>query len=251
MCSFTPFTYEDGFQGIGCNLNSIYEDSHGTIWVGTNDRVTSYHPEGDVRDTIPPNIQLTGINLFNEAIAWNQLAVRKDSSFVLGNGVKVANMKFDGLSEWYNVPEKLSLAHHNNYITFNFIGITMNRPGRMKYQYRLDGQDVNWSALTSNHFATYGNLPPGNYTFKVKAMNSERYWSQEFSYPFTIRHPWWRSWWAYSVYVLLVVIAVYTALYFIRRRLLLKQQLQAEHDEAIRLKELDTFQKSVIHQPHA
>jgi serine phosphatase RsbU (regulator of sigma subunit) len=199
---FKKYNYDDGFYGIGCNGRSILKDKNGTIWIGANDRLTAFHPSGVEPDTIPPNMQLTSISLFNENIAWVNLAHKKDTSFVLGNGVSVGDFEFDGISKWYGLPDNLSLAYNNNYLTFNFIGITMMQPKKVKYQYKLEGIDENWSALTERTEAPYGNLPHGNYTFKVKAMNSEGYWSKEFHYNFTIRPPWWKTWWAYSIYAL-------------------------------------------------
>src|SRR6185295_12565016 len=86
---FKSYTYEDGFLGIGCNAHAIFEDKNGTIWIGANDRLTAYHPEGDQPDTIPPNIPPTGICFFNENIPWTNLEQKKDTSIVLGNGVRV------------------------------------------------------------------------------------------------------------------------------------------------------------------
>ena len=78
---FKSYSYEDGFLGIGCTL-ALTEDRNGDIWIGTNDRITIYHPAGDKPNSIPPNIQLTHIALFNESIQW-----AKDTSFVLSNGL--------------------------------------------------------------------------------------------------------------------------------------------------------------------
>ncbi len=212
---FKSFTYEDGFLGIGCVRNSICEDKNGTIWIGCTDRLTAYHPEGDERDTIAPNIQLTSIELFNESIDWAGLKNRKDSSLVLGSGAKIDNFKFEGLTRWYNLPEKLSLAYNNNYLTFNYAGITQKQNKKVKYQYKLEGADKNWSAITGHTQAAYSTLPPGSYIFKVKAMNSEGYWSHEFHYPFTIRPPWWKTWWAYSLYFFVIAGSI---VYFIKWR---------------------------------
>ena len=77
---FKNYSYEDGFLGISCSRNAIFEDNNGTIWVGTTDRLTAYHPEGDEPDTIPPNIQLKGISLFNENIAWADLTCHQPLS---------------------------------------------------------------------------------------------------------------------------------------------------------------------------
>jgi len=243
---FHTYTYENGFLGVGCSLNALYQDTQGTIWVGANDRLTAYHPQGDIRDTIAPNIRLTSIDLFNEPIPWSGLAGQQDTILVLENGVKVHGLRFDGLRQWYDVPENLSLSHDNNNVTLNFLGITLGRPGRVKYQYRLDGLETNWNAPTERNFANYGHLPPGQYTFRVKAMNSERRWSPEATYSFSIRRPWWSTGRAYLTYGLLFVLAFYGALKFYKRRLLFRQQLQAEKEEALRLKELDTFKSRLF-----
>jgi signal transduction histidine kinase len=79
----------------------------------------------------------------------------------------------------------------------------------MRYQYKLEGIDANWSGLSALTEVPYGNLPPGNYTFKVRAMNGDGYWSKTLTYPFSIRPPWWKTWWAYVLYVGLFAAAVY------------------------------------------
>jgi len=212
---FKNYLYEDGFLGIGCFHKSIYEDTDGTIWIGTNDRLTAYHPEGDEPDTIAPNIQMTGLQLFNEDIAWHHLAKNKDTSLILGNGVKISNFAFDSISKHYFLPERLSLAYNNNYLTFTFIGITLKQSSQVKYKFKLEGLDENWSAPSTRTEAPYGNIPPGSYTFKVKAMNSEGYWSEEFNFSFTIRPPWWKTWWAYTGYILIILGGIGTVIYSI------------------------------------
>jgi len=158
---------------------------------------------------------LTGLELYNENISWVNLENKKDSTITLGNGVKVSNFKFDGVTKWQTLPINLSLNYNNNYLTFNFIGITQKQPKKVKYQYKLEGIDENWSAITNRTSAPYGNLPPGTYIFKVKAMSSGGYWSNEISYVFTIRPPFWKTWWFRTLAVLAIVSSIY---YFIRSR---------------------------------
>ena len=224
---FKNFTYENGFLGIGCNRSSILEDKNGIIWIGANDRLTALHPANRNQDTTAPNIQLIGISLFNENIDW-----QRDTTLVLGNGVSVHDVHFDSVSKWYGLPQNLSLAYNNNYLTFNFVGITTESPKKVKYQYILDGIDKNWSTYTLKTEAHYGNLPYGTYTFKVKAMNDEGYWSKELTYTFTIRPPWWRTWLAYLLYTAMIGGSIYTFYRFQFKR-------QLEQAEAIRIKELD------------
>jgi ligand-binding sensor domain-containing protein/serine phosphatase RsbU (regulator of sigma subunit) len=241
---FKLYGYEDGFLGSGINGgNTFCEVENGTIWIASNDRLVAYHPEGDEPDTIPPNIQLTGIELFNENIAWAGLLEKrqsaiKDTSILLGNGVKVSRFKYRSVSKWYGLPENLSLAYNNNYLTFNFIGITLLQSKKVRYQYKLDGIDENWSAITDRTAAPYGNLPHGRYTFRVKAMNSEGYWSNAFNYVFTIRPPWWKTWLFRSF---LVLTGILTILSYIkwrernlrREKLILEQKVREQTHELL------------------
>ena len=196
---FKNYSYEDGFLGIGCNLGALYEDRNGTIWIGSTNRLTAIYPEGEVPDTVAPNIQLSGIKLFNENIPWINLDNKTNNSFTLSNGFQVSNFEFSGVTKWYYLPENLSLAYDNNYLSFEFTGISQKQNQKIKYQYQLVGQDEKWSALTQRTDVSYGNLGPGKYLFKVKAMNSEGIWSNEYHYPFTIRPPWWNTWWFYGL----------------------------------------------------
>ncbi|OFX61483.1 MAG: hypothetical protein A2066_00715 [Bacteroidetes bacterium GWB2_41_8] len=192
---FKNYTYEDGFLGIGCNMDAVLEAKDGTIWIGSTNRLTAIDPEGEVADTVTPNIQLTNIQLFNKNISWINLESKMDTSFILENGVKVGNLKFSNISKWYYLPENLSLAYNNNFLTFNYIGISQKQNQKIKYQYQLEGLDASWSNLTERTEVSYGNLKPGSYIFKVKAINSEGLWSNAYNYKFTIRPPWWNTWW--------------------------------------------------------
>ena len=205
---FKNYTYEDGFLGIGVNGGkTICEDNSGIIWIASTDRLTAYHPPlVEFADTVAPNIQITNLDLFYETIPWSKLNQKKDSTFTLGNGVNITSLEFDGVTKWFSLPQNLSLVYNNNYLIFNFIGITMSQPQKVKYKYKLEGIDENWSALTSRTEAPYGNLPNGNYTFQVKAMNSEGYWSNPLKYNFTIRPPFWKTWW-FRTFIGLIVIS--------------------------------------------
>ena len=232
---FSTYGFKDGFFGIGTNYGkTLYQSEIGTIWVGARDRLTVFHPDDLKKDMLPPKIQLTHLALFNETIDWAELARKKDTSLILRNGTNLTNFQLDSASKWHNVPQNLSLRHTNNTLTFQYVGITLNAPHKIKYQYQLEGFDAYWNAPTTASQATYGNLPWGDYTFKVKAMNGDGFWSGTVSYPFTIRAPWWHTWWAYLGYVLLLGGSV-MALY----RFQLQQKLKKA--ERLRLLEMDTF----------
>jgi serine phosphatase RsbU (regulator of sigma subunit) len=188
--------------------------------------------------------------LFNENIAWVNLCQTersrshaKDTTLTLGNGVSVSDFEFDGLTKWYTLPYNLSLAYNNNYLTFNFIGITMMQPKKVKYQYILEGLDENWSAITNKTSAPYCNLPHGSYTFKVKAINSEGYWSKAFEYKFTIRPPFWQTWWFRTLIGFIIISSVW---YFIKSR---EKKLVAEKqklEKTVEERTEELVQKNII-----
>jgi serine phosphatase RsbU (regulator of sigma subunit) len=200
--------------------------------------------------------------LFNENIAWVNLcqtersrSQAKDTTLTLGNGVSVSNFNFDGLTKWYSIPQNLSLAYNNNYLTFNFIGITMNQPKNVKYQYILEGIDENWSAITNKTSAPYGNLPHGTYTFKVKAMNSEGYWSAPFEYKFTIRPPFWQTWWFRTLIGLIIISSIW---YFIKSRekklvaekIILEKTVEERTEELVQKNIVVEQQKNLVEEKH-
>nr|MBI1231154.1 hypothetical protein [Cytophagales bacterium] len=234
---FNTYTVEEGFSAVGLNHGkTILEASDGTIWLGGDDRVMAFRPDAIPEDTTVPNIQLTGLTLFNEKVNWElfikassnsketqlvddhytsngvnsskQTKNEKHNHLMLANGVKVHDIRLDGLSKWYGMPQDLSLPFDNNFITFEFVGITTKSPKKVKYRYKLEGLDQSWSALTTRSEAPYGNLSHGEYIFKVQAVNAAGIWSNELAYPFEIRPPWWLTWWAQFLYGLFVIGAV-------------------------------------------
>jgi ligand-binding sensor domain-containing protein/serine phosphatase RsbU (regulator of sigma subunit) len=247
---FKNYTYDDGFLGIGCNANAICETKDGTIWIGANDRLTKYNSSRTnyLTDTTKPNLQLTNIALFNQNIAWADLEKNRDTTLILANGLRIKNFDFNDVSKWYNIPNNLSLAYNNNFLSFNFIGITSSQPKKVTYQYMLEGIDDDWSVLSTRNEAPYGNLPSGNYKFKVKAMNSDGIWSSVLEYPFAIRPPWWKTWWFRALCLIVLVAA---SIFYIKWResdLIFKQKKLELVVEQRTLKISE--QKQLIEQKH-
>jgi ligand-binding sensor domain-containing protein/signal transduction histidine kinase len=219
------YSYDDGFIGIGCNIGAIAESKSGIIWIGTNDRLTAFHPEGEKSITTPPVLQMTGIQLFNEDIAWTQLLGIEDTTIVLHNGVEVGKIRFSGILKWNGLPDNLSLRYNNNFLTFNYIGISITQNRKINYQYKLDGLDENWIAPTSRTEASYGNLSPGKYIFRVRAINDDGSWSNEVTYPFAIRAPWWETGWFYLIVIIGVSLSIYYLFRYRLRKLNIDKQL--------------------------
>ena len=263
---FYNYGYNDGFLGSNCNRKAVFQDSKGRIWWGA-DVLTCYTPDQDRADTSAPIVHLSEIKLFGETISWAQLGsvCSADSGkevvkghikdTVLANGVLLKDIYFDGITNWYSLPEHLSLPYHNNNLTFAFIGVHMQSHNHIKYQYMLEGMDQGWSSVTPATEAPYGNLPPGDYTFKVKAMNQSGNWSRALEFPFVVRPPWWQTWW---FRILTVCVLLFSVWYYIKSR---EKKLQADKRklertvaertaEVVEEKKIVEAQKEVIEEKH-
>lgn len=116
-----------------------------------------------------------------------------------------------------------------NAISFGFSSTFYEYIDKIIYSYKLDGFDKEYSAWKNETKAVFTNLPEGNYVFRVKARNVYQTESTEATFEFVILPPWYRTWWAYSLYVLGVVLLFYGLLKFNARRL----QKDKERLEAI------------------
>ncbi len=205
---FKYYGKEDGFFGIECNQNAVYKDSKGNLWFGTIRGAIKYEPGQDRPNRVEPVVHITGVNLFYETRL----------------GVK----------------QHLELSHHQNHLTFEFIGISLTVPEKVRYQVRLEGFDANWSPVSRTNFITYSNLPPGSYTFKVKACNNDGVWSKKpTEYRFRIKTPYWMSWWFFMA---AGAAAIGGILGFIKIRVrhLKKRQRDLEAQVRMRTMELET-----------
>ncbi len=186
------FSASDGFVGKQCMMNAISKDSKGNIWIGTVAGVTKFSPQLYRKNDQSPNLEINSVNLFGQATDWKLFA----------DSVNIDN-----------IPINPDLPYHQNYLSFNFIGITMVASNRVRYKYMLEGLDKGWSASTSKREATYTGLKPGTYTFKVMAANSAGVWTEEpVTFTFTINPPFWQTWWFYGICFIIFVSGVYSYL---------------------------------------
>lgn len=209
------YNYEDGFIGMGCNLGSIEDLPDGNILTGTNDRLTRFHGDKEIQKSAPFTLHLTNLMIFNEEIPWTYIFTNRDSIFQLNNGLKLKNINLSDISKWNNIPLDLELPHKLNYITFKYIAVAQDEIDKVRYEYKLEGLDLNWNKTSAITEIPYVNLSPGNYTFKVRAQSSEGVLSNEVSYKFRIKPPWWQTVWFYLILSIGAITIIYL---FIKNR---------------------------------
>ena len=92
--------------------------------------------------------------------------------------------------------EEIALTHRDDFISFTFAALDFRAPEKNRYAYQLEGFDDRWVEAGSRREATYTNLDPGNYVFRVKAANNDGVWNPEgISVRIAIRPPFWGTWW--------------------------------------------------------
>ncbi len=240
---FKAYSRNDGFMGTGVNSSAMYKASDNTIWIGSNDILTVFNPHKLPLSEEAPEVQIQALGLFNESVPWLAFYHNQDTLLRLANGMEISNFNFDGVSPWYGLPHNLTLAHYNNYICFNFVGISPAAKGKVGYTYKLEGFENDWNNVTYARRAFYGNLSPGSYNFRVKAVNIDGSTSEELQFPFTIKRPWWSSTWALAMYFILLLGFSFWV-YFWRKEQARKRE-EKKQEELLLQKEVEVAQKSL------
>lgn len=207
---------EEGFIGLECNQNAFYKDIDGKLWIGTIGGVTIYDPKQEKKNTVEPQTQINGIRLFLEDFDYTKYAT--------------------GLEK--GLPQNLKFPYDKNHITFDFIGISHTIPSKVNYQYMLEGFDATWLPKGKETSTTYSNLPPGKYTFMLKACNNDGLWNMvPANYSFEIISPFWKRPWFFVFVILLGVGSIFITIK-IRTRSLRQSQKILEEQVSIRTNEL-------------
>jgi ligand-binding sensor domain-containing protein/serine phosphatase RsbU (regulator of sigma subunit) len=227
-------------KDVNFGQDGMFKDSKGILWIGTGSDKTGlvrFDYKEVNKSKAPPSVLIQSIKIDNENICWhdlniaykvNHIATKNDSNITPANiteevttlgkvlneaerdtmNQKFGDIKFDGITSFYPMPENLILPYKHNNVTFDFAAIEPAKPYLIRYQYLLEGYDKNWSPVTNKTTATFGNIYEGTYTFKLKAQSHFGSWSVPVMYTFKVLPPWWRTWWMYSVYGILVIVFI-------------------------------------------
>ncbi len=148
----------------------------------------------------------------------------------------------DNVDEKTNLPIEPSFSHKDNHLTFYFHALTTDK---VKFSFMLEGLDNDWSPLTENTEASYPNIPPGkNYIFKVKAINSDGFWSdKEITFGFfTVEPPFYQTWWFYTSVAVIVIASIISFINWRTARLAKEKRVLEEKvtERTLELKEANT-----------
>ena len=171
------FGTSQGFAAEDVKYNMICKiDSNQLLIGGNKNQFYVYNYKQDTKNKISPRIIIQSIKLFYENPNWADYTTEKIHGF--------------------DLPKNPVFPYNQNHITFQFVGLSYPAAEDVTYQWMLVGFDTKWSPITNKREVTYSNLPPGKYTFMVKACNADGFWNQKAtSYFFEITPPYWKTWW--------------------------------------------------------
>lgn len=219
----TPFV--DISKGV---IHSFFHDSHGLTWLGGVDGLFQFDS----------NIEKDYSQPYNTLI--RKVYMGEDSMVFRGTYFNDSGLASLIQPAWF----KNTFSYSNNSFSFEFAAQSFENESATIYSKFLEGFDKNWSDWKSETKAAYTNLHEGKYVFRVKAKNLYKTISTEASYEFTILPPWYRTIWAYILFVLAFFGILYFGIKMNIRRLEAKNQ-ELEVIVAERTKEV-VHQKEVI-----
>jgi signal transduction histidine kinase/DNA-binding response OmpR family regulator len=217
--TFRNYHPSDGLQSYEFNQRACYEGKDGTLYFGGINGLNFFHPDS-IRDNphVPP-VMLTDFQIFN-----NSVKPRSDAP----------------LKQSISITEQITLSYKHSVFSFEFAALDYTAPERNQYAYKLEGFNDKWIDLGTRRFVTFTNLDPGEYVLRVKGSNNDGVWNEDgASLKIIISPPPWKTWWAYTLYVLFGLGLVYVFRRFEMSKIKLAHDLKLQRLEAQKLHEVD------------
>lgn len=221
----------------------IAETSDGNLCIGTEDGCVFFNPERRVVErTVYFSDRLTR-NYYNEnscvRLDDGRMAMGTLGGIVLAEDkgayyrqpaedVRLTGVTVNGMpADMFPFPSEITLPHDRNTLSLSFSNFAYGQARQTSYSFFLEDYDRGWSPVSQINFASYRNLPPGRYTLHVRCRVGGGEWS-EVSVPIRILPPWWLTWWAFVIYVLLSALVAFAVVMQVRRVARLRQRIAFE-----------------------
>ncbi len=185
----TNYNTKDGLQSSEFNSGAFFKAEDGEMFFGGIQGLNAFYPE-DIKPSIfVPPVVMTDFKILNRSVGIQSL----------GNPESPLTIDISQTKE-------MTLTYEDRVISFEFAAINYRRPEKTNYSYILEGFDKEWNEVGNRRFATYSNLSAGEYTFRVKASNSDGVENkEEVVIKIKVLPPWWKSWWFLTIASILVI----------------------------------------------
>lgn len=258
--TFITYTIKDG---LPVNLvHFILEDSRGNLWLGTSHGLTVFNPGGRTFKTYDESDGLVSVEFRRKAFCKSG----DGRMFVGGHGLNafypdsingnpnvppvfltdlkvfnqsvVPNGKDGILKDAISATQEITLNHDHAFISIHYVGINYTASYKNQYAYMLEGFDAGWNYVGTQRFATFTNLNPGTYTFRVKASNNDGIWNEEgASLVIHVLPPWHQALWFRAIAIGFCIFII-TIAYYLRVGSVERQNAKLEELVDLRTREL-------------
>ncbi len=203
------FTLHDGLVSEQFQPNACTKASDGHIYFGSTSGMNAFLPYQIKANSVMPPVYITSLSIMN----------REEHTA-------------EGLPLDLSQTKELVIGYTDaRMVTLSFASLSYCSPEKNQYAYMLEGFDRDWNYVGNQNRATYTNLPAGTYTFRVKATNNDGAWSKnEAALRIVINPPLWWSWWAKTLYLLLMACGVW---YYVRFRLKRAERMHQQEIERL------------------
>jgi signal transduction histidine kinase/ligand-binding sensor domain-containing protein len=204
---FKNFGIADGLQGNEFKEHAFCRSSTGAMYFGGNNGFNQFFPDSIKPIAFEPPLVITNFQVFNKEV---QIATGNDDPSPLKKDISETH--------------KIKLPYKSSVFSFEFASLNYTSKEKKQYAYMLEGFDKNWIEAGTNRIATYTNLDPNKYTFKVKGLNNEGDWSSNITtLQLTITPPFWLTWW-FKLIIFLTVTGGIVGVYYYRMNIIQAQK---------------------------
>ncbi|HEY7772215.1 MAG TPA: two-component regulator propeller domain-containing protein [Marinagarivorans sp.] len=236
---FKNFTSANGLTSDAHVPGAVVNTSRGEIAFGGLEGISIIDPQRTYTNRFQGPLLLTGMYLFTEPVLVKERFLDRFGSESLSD----ANGDVLTLEKSVSMLDRVVLNHKQSVVSFEFSLLSFDVPEGTQYRYMLEGFDERWSKPTRQRKATYTNLDSGKYSFRVMAINNEGLpMDSTIELRVIVLPPWWRTWWANSLYVLVFLLILYRIIRtqiekrrFAERQSQLLEQKVHERTEALEL----------------
>ena len=194
----------------------LYKNSKGEIFVGGKNGFNIFEPDSLKNDMIPPSVVISKISLYNRP---NE------------------KLNYNG---YISELKEIDLPYSQNNLRIDYVALHFGEPSKNQYKYVLENFDNDWINAGTQRNATYTNLNPGEYVFRVIASNRDGIWNEQGTFiKILINPPWWQTTWAYILYFLGILSILYMVWKIQLRRIRIKHEFEMSKFEAQKLHEVD------------
>lgn len=222
---FINYYSGDGLQGDEFTHGAFHKDKSGRIYFGGVSGITRFSPESIDTVVKEMEVYITDFYIFNNPVHKNTLSGGEP---VIDTSVQEADF--------------FRLSYYDNTFSIIFSTLQYNNPEQISYQYKIDELGPQWFGTEPGvNRVTYNNLPPGKYTFRVRALNHGNYSSTR-AVRILITPPWYQTWWAYCIYAILIALLIAGIVNYILSRMRHRREImKREHAEQLNEAKLQFF----------